>query len=103
MKVQSVGTYFLLHDCLNQSGADAHRLTTVLRKSVRFFIIDMFEISKKLSKLQGFIQGEWFLPISCLNDSETHRRGNFRELKSKKFTGEARPWTPKNLAPSALV
>ena len=32
-------------------------------------------IKIKLSKLQGFIQGEWNWPISCLNDSETQERG----------------------------
>ena len=30
-------------------------------------------------------------------------KGDFRELKSKTFTGGACPWTPKKLAFSALV
>ena len=32
-------------------------------------------MKKKLSKLQGFIWGEWDWAISCLNDSETQERG----------------------------
>ena len=40
-------------------------VSTVLRKSVRFFI------KKKHSKLQSFFQGKWNWLISCLNDSET--------------------------------
>jgi len=41
----------------------------------RFFIIDILLINERLSKLQGFIQGEWNWPISCLNDSENQERG----------------------------
>ena len=50
-------------------------VSTILWKSVRFFTIDIFLIKEKLSKLQGYIWGEWDWPISCLNDSETHERG----------------------------
>ena len=41
--------------------------------------------------------------ILYLSDSETQEIGDFRELKSKTFTGGACPWTSKKLAPSALV
>ena len=38
-------------------------------------------MKKKLSKLQGFIRGEWNCPISCLNDSGFRAiKGDFREL-----------------------
>ena len=50
-------------------------VSTILWKSVRFFTIDIFLIKEKLSKLQGYIWGEWDWPISCLNDSETQERG----------------------------
>ena len=57
--------------------------------------IDIFLIKKKLSKLQGFIRGEWNWPISCLNDFGSQEiKGDFRELKSKKFPGAACPRTP---------
>ena len=73
-------------------------VSTVLRKKVRFYIIDIFLIKKKLSKLQGFIRGEWNWPISCLNDFGSQEiKGDFRELKSKKFPGAAWPripWVP---------
>ena len=71
---------------------------TVLRKKVRFYIIDIFLLQKKLSKLQGFIRGERNWPISCLNDLGSQEiKGDFRELKSKKFPGAAWsriPWVP---------
>ena len=51
------------------------------------------DISSRL--YQGLVQGEWFLPVSYLNDSETDRREDFRELKSKKFARGVCPWTPR--------
>ena len=62
-----------------------HRFT----ENVRFYKIDIFLIKKKLSKLQGFIRGDWNWPISCLNDFGSREiKGDFRELKSKKFPGQ---------------
>ena len=37
--------------------------------------------------LQGFIQGEWNWPISCLNDLETQERG-LKEVKIQNISQE---------------
>ena len=80
-------------------------VSTLLWKLVSFFIIDIFLINKKLSKLQGFIQGEWNWPISCLNDSETQERG-LKGVKIQKISWGSMsldPPPPQKLAHSALV
>ena len=55
------------HSCpwLRLARCESTPVSTVLRKSVRFFM------KKKHSKLQSFIPGKWNWLISCLNDSET--------------------------------
>ena len=47
-------------------------------------------INKKLSKLQGFIQGEWNWPISCLNALETQERGPCAQTPIEDCTFSAR-------------
>ena len=47
------------------------QVSTVLWKMVRFFIIDIFLMNKKL----GFIQGECKWSISCPNELETQEKG----------------------------
>ena len=73
----SLGNYFSA-PLFQNHGNDTVPETIMTVRSyglVRFFMIDIFLINKKLSKLQGFIKGEWNWPISRLNDSETQERG----------------------------
>ena len=69
---QALGAYLI---CRHRSTA----VSTFLQKSVRFFMIDISLIKKILSKLQGFIQGEWNWPLSCLNDSDYPGEGTLGE------------------------
>ena len=77
---------------INRCRRGSTLVTTVLRKSVRFLIINIL-LMKTLSKLKSgkwigcFIQGEWNWPISCLNDSETQERGHER-VQIQTFPGE---------------
>ena len=77
-------------------------VSTVLRESVRFFIINIFSI-KKASKLKS--RDEIIRQFSSLHlrrmelaNILSHmiqkpRKGDFREIKSKKFPGGACPQT----------
>ena len=56
---------------------------TVLRKSVTFFLKNIFLIIKKTFQVENW-------PISCLNDSETQERG-LKEKNPKDFLGEPAP------------
>ena len=70
-----------------------HRFT----EKGQIYIMDIILINKKLSKFQGFIRGEWNWPIFRLNDFGSQEiKGDFRELKSNKFTGTCPriPWVP---------
>ena len=67
---QALGAY---HICRHGSTS----VSTVFRNQSDFskYRRFIFLIKKILSKLQGFIRGEWNQPLSCLNDSETQERG----------------------------
>ena len=82
-------------------------VSSVLRKSVRFFIINIFLIKKNFPgwNLENgaekcFIRGELNWPISHLNDSETQERGLIG-VKIQKISWGSMP--PYPLAASALV
>ena len=67
--------------------AQIQLVSIVLQKSFRFFMINVFlEENFKLSRWQS---GKW-LGQSCLNESAP-RKGEFGELKCKKFPGGACP------------
>ena len=55
-------------------------ISTVLGKLVRFFITNIFLIIKNTFQVEIW-------PISCLNDSENPGKVDFKELKSKTFSG----------------
>ena len=61
-------------------------VSTVLRKSVTFFITNIFLIIKILSRLESGQYPVWMTMKS--------RKGDFKEWKSKKFPGGARLRTP---------
>ena len=70
-------------------------VSTVLRKSVRFFIINILLIIIKLPKLKS---GKWsrqmfsfcnFRALEAPSMNQKPGKGNFRELKSKKIPLEA--------------
>ena len=82
-------------------------VSNVLRKSVRFFIINIFLIKKtfqveiwKMDWTNALSEENWTgqYPIWM---TQKPRKGDLRELKSKKFPGGAWPRTP--LEASALV
>ena len=58
------------------------RITSVSTVLANRLVTDIFFIKKKLSKLQGFIRGEWNWLVFCLNDSEIHER--LRKFKAEK-------------------
>ena len=55
-------------------------ISTVLGKLVRFFITNIFLIIKNTFQVEIW-------PIPCLNDSENPGKVDFKELKSKTFSG----------------
>ena len=57
--------------------------STILQKSVRFFIINMFLIIKKTFQVEIW-------PLSHVNDSETQERGLIGVKNPKTFLGEPR-------------
>ena len=61
-------------------------VSTVLRKSVRFFIINIFLIIKNTFQVETWA-------ICCLSDSKTQERG-LKELNTKTFLGKPAPQTP---------
>ena len=61
-------------------------VSTVLRKSVRFFIINIFLIIKNTFQVETWA-------ICCLSDSKTQERG-LKELNTKTFLGEPAPQSP---------
>ena len=69
--------------------------STVLRKSVRFFVINIFLEIKNTFQVKIW-------PISCLNDSETQERGRQGVKNPKRFLREPAPGPRQKLAPSAL-
>ena len=86
---QALGAY---HICRHGSTS----VSTVFRNQSDFskYRRFIFLIKKILSKLQGFIRGEWNQTLSCLNDSETQERG---------LQGEAYLGCHQKLVPSVLV
>ena len=61
-------------------------VSTVLRKSVRFFMINIFLIIKNTFQVETWA-------ICCLSDSKTQERG-LKELNTKTFLGEPAPPVP---------
>ena len=61
-------------------------VSTVLRKSVRFFIINTFLIIKNTFQVETWA-------ICYLSDSKTQERG-LEELNTKTFLGKPAPQTP---------
>ena len=61
-------------------------VSTVLRKSVRFFIINIFLIIKNTFQVETWA-------ICYLSDSKTQERG-LKELNTKTFLGKPAPQTP---------
>ena len=81
-------------------------VSNVLRKSVRFFIINIFLIKKNFPgwNLENgldkcFIRGELNWPISHLNDSETQERG-LEGVKIQKISwGSMTPYPARSFGP----
>ena len=72
------------NDNVNRRGSTL--VSTVLRKSVRFFIINIFLIIKNTFQVETWA-------ICCLSDSKTQERG-LKELNTKTFLGEPAPQSP---------
>ena len=79
-----VNTFQTGESSVNRRGSTP--VSTVLRKSVTFFITNIFLIIKILSRLESGQYPVWMTMKS--------RKGDFKEWKSKKFPGGARLRTP---------
>ena len=71
------------HNLHVKIGRGSTSVSTVLRKSVAFFIKNIFLIIKNTFQFENW-------PISCLNDSETQERV-VKEKNPKNFLGEPVP------------
>ena len=83
---RSITCNVLQHFYFNVFRRGSTPVSTVLRKSVRFFIINTFLIIKNTFQVETWA-------ICYLSDSKTQERG-LKELNTKTFLGKPAPQTP---------